>query len=107
MEKGLTAHPSDLIVTPQNESSAMLSWSPPVVDNNCSFCYVVNSQINGSLVVQQHRTNITTSLVVTGLTIATIYQFAVAVEDTVLTTGPWSEMVNILWDGKWFSNKVI
>ena len=100
-EKGLTSHPSDLIVTPQNESSAMLSWSPPAaIDNNCSFCYVVNSQINGSLVVQQHRTNITTSLVVTGLTIATMYQFAVAVEDTDLTTGPWSEMVNILWDGK-------
>ena len=29
-----------------------------------------------------------------------MYHFAVAVEDASLTTGPWSEIVDILWDGK-------
>ena len=30
-----------------------------------------------------------------------MYHFAVAVEDANLTTGPWSEIVEILWDGKY------
>ena len=30
-----------------------------------------------------------------------MYHFAVAVEDASLATGPWSEVVNILWDGKY------
>ena len=61
------------------------------------FSYVVNSSSNGT--VDQYRTN-TTSLTITGLSAAMMYHFAVAVEDANLTTGPWSEVVDILWDGE-------
>ena len=81
----------------QNGTSVLLSWLPPVDGLNCPFSYAVSS--NGSLVAQ-YRTN-TTSLTVTGLSVATMYHFAVAVEDASLTTGPWSEIVGILWDGKY------
>ena len=30
-----------------------------------------------------------------------MYHFAVAVEDASLMTGPWSEVVDILWDGRY------
>ena len=81
-------------------NSQTMSWASP--DSNCSFSYVVNSTSNGSLVAQ-HRTN-TTSLTVTDLSVATMYHFAVAVEDADLTTGSWSEVVDILWDGKYSLN---
>ena len=94
---GTSSHSANLTLAPQSDASVLLSWLSP--DNNCSFSYVVNSSSNGSLVAQ-YRTN-TTSLTVTGLSVATMYHFAVAVEDANLTTGPWSEVVNILWDGKY------
>ena len=36
-----------------------------------------------------------------------MYHFAVAVEDANLTTGPWSEVVDILWDGKYSMPTVV
>ena len=33
-----------------------------------------------------------------------MYHFAVAVEDANLTTGPWSEVVDILWDGEYLTH---
>ena len=65
------------------------------------FSYVVNSSSNGT--VDQYRTN-TTSLTITGLSAAMMYHFAVAVEDANLTTGPWSEVVDILWDGEYLTH---
>ena len=59
------------------------------------FSYAVTG--NGSSVAQ-YRTN-TTSLTVTGLSEGTMYHFAVAAVDANLTTGLWSEIVDILWDG--------
>ena len=94
--KGISTRPFNLSVVPQNGRSVLLSWSSS--DSNCSFTYVVNSS-NGSLVAQ-YRTN-TTSLTVTDLSVATMYHFAVAVEDTDLTVGSWSKAVGILWDGKY------
>ena len=93
--EGALSSPSNLTLAPQSDTSVLLSWLSP--DNKCSFSYVVSS--NGSLVAQ-YRTN-TTSLTVTGLSVATMYHFAVAVEDANLTIGPWSEVVGILWDGKY------
>ena len=95
--KGVSTRPFNFSVVPQNGRSVLLSWASP--DSNCSFSYAVNSTSNGSLVTQ-YRTN-TTSLTVTDLSVATMYHFAVAVEDANLTTGPWSEIVEILWDGKY------
>ena len=86
--KGISTRPFNFSVVPQNGRSVLLSWASP--DSNCSFSYVVNSTSNGSLVTQ-YRTN-TTSLTVTDLSVATMYHFAVAVEDANLATGPWSEM---------------
>ena len=93
--EGASSHPSNLTIAPQSSTSVLLSWLSP--DNNCSFSYAVSS--NGSFVTQ-YRTN-TTSLTVTDLSVATMYHFAVAVEDASLTTGPRSEIVDILWDGKY------
>ena len=98
--KGVSTRPVNLSVVPQDDRSVLLSWASP--DSNCSFTYVVNSTSNGSLVTQ-HRTN-TASLTVTGLSVATMYHFAVAVEDADLTIGSWSEVVDILWDGKYSLN---
>ena len=95
--KGISTRPFNLSVVPQNDRSVLLSWASP--DSNCSFTYVVNSTSNVSLVAQ-YRTN-TASLIVTGLSVATMYHFAVAVEDADLTVGSWSEAVGILWDGKY------
>ena len=33
-----------------------------------------------------------------------MYHFAVAVEDSDLTTGPWSEVLDILWDGEYLTH---
>ena len=33
-----------------------------------------------------------------------MYHFAVAVEDADLTTGLWSEVVDILWDGEYLTH---
>ena len=93
--KGASSKPTTLTLAPQSAASVLLSWLPPPDDNNCPFSYAVSS--NGSLLTQ-YRTN-TTSLIVTDLSVATMYHFAVAVEDDDLATGPWSEMVDILWDG--------
>ena len=67
------------------------------------FSYVVNGSSNG--LVTQYRTN-TTSLTITDLSVAMSYHFAVAVEDANLTTGPWSEVVDILWDGEYLTQLV-
>ena len=96
---GATSRPTNITLVPQGSTSISLSWSSP--DNNCMFSYVVNgSSSNGS--VAQYRTN-TTSLIITGLSVAMMYHFAVAVEDANLTTGPWSEVVEILWDGEYLT----
>ena len=87
----------ELTLAFRSPTSISLHWLPPN-DDNCSFSYVVNSS-NGSSVTDQYRTN-TTSLNVTDLSVATMYHFAVAVEDANLTTGPWSEAMDLLWDGQ-------
>ena len=96
MFKGASTPPFNPTLAPQSPVSVLLSWLSP--DYNCSFSYAVRR--NDGSFVTQYRTN-TTSLTVTGLSVATMYHFAVAVEDASLATGPWSEVVNILWDGKY------
>ena len=98
---GAISRPTNLTLVPQSSTSISLSWSSP--DNNCTFSYVVNGSSNG--LVTQYRTN-TTSLTITGLSVAMMYHFAVAVEDANLTTGPWSEVVDILWDGEYLTQLV-
>ena len=96
---GAISRPTNLTLVPQSSTSITLSWSSR--DNNCMFSYVVNGSSNG--LVTQYRTN-TTSLIITGLSVAMMYHFAVAVEDANLTTGPWSEVVDILWDGEYLTH---
>ena len=97
---GAISRPTNLTLVPQSSTSISLSWSSP--DNNCMFSYVVNGSSSNGLVTQ-YRTN-TTSLIITGLSVAMMYHFAVAVEDANLTTGPWSEVVDILWDGEYLTH---
>ena len=97
---GAISRPTNLTLVPQSSTSISLSWSSP--DNNCMFSYVVNGSSSNGLVTQ-YRTN-TTSLIITGLSVAMMYYFAVAVEDADLTTGPWSEVVDILWDGEYLTH---
>ena len=90
--KGASSQPYNLTFTPQNASSVLLSWFPPN-GSSCSFSYAVSSNN-----VTRYRAS-KPSLKINNLNITTYYQFAVAAEDSNLTTGPWSETVGILWNG--------
>lgn len=93
--QGASSPPYNVTLSPQSASSVLLSWLPPK-GSKCPFSYVVSTISN---IDNVSRRTSNTSLTITNLNMPTQYQFAVAVEDTNLTTGPRSEAIDIFWSG--------
>ena len=83
-----------MTIVPSTSSSAVLSWSPPVV-HHCVVNYTV-------LLITTNRTltTNTTSVTIDNLTVGINYSFAVVATDNIGRQGSPTSVMNYIWDGK-------
>ena len=91
----ISSSPQNVIFLSFNSSSLILHWSVPLENRHCIVNYSV--KVNNSW---QHILTANTSVVITGLSVGSIYEIIVTRRDSERRQGINSDLLTVIWDGE-------
>ena len=91
----IPSSPQNVTFSPLNSSSLILYWSVPLESGHC----IVNYSVKVNNTWQQLVTT-NTSVVITGLSVGSIYEIIITGRDNEGRQGVNSDLLSITWDGK-------
>ena len=91
----IPSNPQNVTFSPLNSSFLILYWSVPLESGHC----IVNYSVKVNNTWQQLVTT-NTSVVITGLSVGSIYEIIVTGTDSEGRQGVNSDLLSITWDGK-------
>ena len=92
--KDISSSPQNVIFLSLNSSSLILHWSVPLENGHCIVNYIVKVNNTWQLVTAN------TSVVITGLSVGSIYEIIVTGRDSEGRQGVNSDLLTVIWDGK-------